>query len=191
MTKEDTEYQDYMKNRHIFLQNNKLYVLGQFNQDISNNIIPQMDGIIADLSGTIEPEFEIIINSPGGYTNDLLSLLFYLDLMKKANIKIITKNIGEASSCAAMLACYGDERYMGSRSTFLLHYGQYPVSPFTNLSDIDRQSTAVRNDFEWTAQLYAKNSNRSISQIKKMLESDHLTLDSKKCLEYGFVDKII
>lgn len=189
--KEEDPSAEYWKNKHIFIEKDILYVLGEFNQDVSNNVIPKMQEILSSLSQTVDPQFEIVINSPGGYTTELLSILFYLDLMKKQGIKIITKNIGEACSCGAMLACYGDVRYMGSRSTFLLHYGQFPVPPFTNMEDIDRLSNSARDDFELTLELYAKHSNLKKDKLRKLLQSDHLRLDAKTCLEYGFVDHII
>ena len=185
------EVKNYYDNKHIFFKNDILYVLGEFNQDISNNIIPEMQSYLDSLSLLKNSQFEIVINSPGGYTNELLSLLYYIDEMKKNDIKVITKNVGEACSCGAMLACYGDERYMGSRSTFMLHYGQYPTSPFTNFEEIDRQAKSARDDFEMTLDLYSKHSNLSKKELRKLLQSDHLRLDAKTCLEYGFVDYII
>ena len=191
MKKEEDNATKYYENKHVFFQDDILYVLGEFNQDVSNNIIPRMQSYVDTLSLLKDPKFEIVINSPGGYTNELLSLLYYLDEMKKNGIKIITKNVGEACSCGAMLACYGDERYMGSRSTFLLHYGNYPVAPFTNMQDIERQTASAKDDFEMTLDLYAKHSNLSKKELRKLLQSDHLRLDAKTCLQYGFVDYII
>lgn len=191
LQKDEDPTVEYYKNKHVFIENGTLYVLGEFNQDISNNVIPKMQEIMNGLSQTVDPQFEIVINSPGGYTNELLSILYYLDEMKKQGIKIITKNIGEACSCGAMLACYGDERYMGARSTFLLHYGNYPVSPFTNMEDIERLSNSARDDFEMTLDLYSKHSSLKKDKLRKLLQSDHLRLDAKTCLEYGFVDYIV
>lgn len=188
--KEDN-IQDYWDKKHIFFKNNTLYVLGEFNQDISNNIIPEMQDFLIDLDDLKNPKFEIVINSPGGYTNELYSLLSYLDLMKKKNIKIITRVIGDAHSCASILACYGDERYMSKYSNHLLHYGNYPVSSFKTPQDVDRLAEMTKKDMEKTIEIYSQHSRLRKSQLRKFLANDNLYLDAKTCLDYGLCDFIV
>ena len=180
----------YFNNKHIFLKYDTLYVLGDFNQDISNNVIPEMNDIINRLSLTKDPSFEIVINSYGGYVHELFSLLYYIDIMKSLGVKIITKVIGAAHSCASMLACYGDERYMYKYSEYLMHFGTYSFPDMKTFEDINRWSQGSKMHFDKIIDIYMHHSSLKREQIIEMLSSD-LILSAEKCLEYNLCDHII
>lgn len=186
-----TEVDDYYQNKHIFLNNDTLYVLGEFNQDVSNEVIPQMNDLVQRLSMTRDAQFEIIINSPGGYFDELLSILYYIDVLKSMNVKIITKVIGVADSCASMLAIYGDERYMYKYATNLMHFGYYPLPTAKNYIDVNRCADNCKNHFDKIIDIYLNHSKLSEEEIKKLLNDDNLRLSAEKCLEYGFCDYIV
>ena len=164
---------DYYNEKHIFIKDNILYVFGKFNQDISNNVIPELIDIINGLSQIKNPEFEIIINSPGGYTYELFALLYYLDIMKENGIKIITKVIGEASSCASLLACYGDERYMYKYGTHLMHLGMYCMGNTYNFTDSERLFEGSKNHFDKIVDIYEKHTKLKRYELKNILSHDN------------------
>ena len=186
-----TEVDDYYQNKHIFLNNDTLYVLGEFNQDVSNEVIPKMNDLVQRLSMTRDAQFEIIINSPGGYFDELLSILYYIDVLKSMNVKIITKVIGVADSCASMLAVYGDERYMYKYASNLMHFGYYPLPTAKNYTDVNRCADNCKNHFDKIIDIYLNHSKLSEEEIKKLLNDDNLRLSAEKCLEYGFCDYIV
>ena len=62
MKKEEDNTTKYYENKHVFFQDDILYVLGEFNQDVSNNIIPRMQSYVDALSLLKDPKFEIVIN---------------------------------------------------------------------------------------------------------------------------------
>ena len=182
---------NYYNEKHVFIKDNTLYVLGNFNQDISNNVIPEMNDIINNLSCLKNPEFEIIINSPGGYTYELFSLLYYLDIMKQSGIKIITRVIGEACSCASMLACYGDERYMYKYGVHLMHLGTYNMGNTQNFTDSERLFEGSKNHFDKIMDIYLKHTKLKRKELEKFLAHDYFYINAEKCLEYGLCDYII
>lgn len=186
-----TNDEDYLSNTHCFIKNDTLYILGEFNQDISNNVIPELGDLISRFEQTKNPQFEIIINSCGGYTYELFGLLFYLDIMKAMGVRIITKVIGYAESCASMLACYGDERYMSRRAVQMMHLGEYPLPPMKTYEDIKRCSKGSEKHFDNIVQIYKEHSRMSADVIKDKLKNDHLYLTAEQCVKYGLCDYII
>lgn len=180
----------YLDNRKIQLKYGKLYLLGPFNEIISNEIIPELDNMLDTIISKNSP-FEIIINSNGGYTFELMSLLYYIDILKNNNVKIITKVIGTADSCASMLACYGDERYMYKYSTQLLHFGTYPYGDIYSLEENKRLNKNCGEHFERIIDIYSKHSNLKKNQLKKLLTSDKLIFNAEECLKYNLCDYIV
>ena len=107
------------------------------------------------------------------------------------NVKIITKIIGVADSCASMLAIYGDERYMYKYATNLTHFGYYPLPTAKNYTDVNRCADNCKNHFDKIIDIYLNHSKLSEEEIKKLLNDDNLRLSAEKCLEYGLCDYIV
>lgn len=67
----------------------------------------------------------ININSPGGYVDELLALV---DMLESMPGPVITRVYGKAYSCAFVLFCMGDERYVGNNANLMYHeiaYGMW------------------------------------------------------------------
>lgn len=182
---------EYINSRRVQLKNNKLYILGPFNEVISNEVIPELDLLVSDLTSLKNAEFEIIINSNGGYTMELFALLYYIDIMKKNQIKIITTVIGNADSCASMLAVCGDERYMYKYATQLVHMGTYPLYNINSTIENNRIHKNCDEHFKRIIDIYVNHTKLEKSKIDKLLTVDNLILNAEECLKYGFCDYII
>lgn len=121
--KNSDEMELMKKTPENFIRGNRVYILGEFDKTISSNVIPDLVELIDTMKYARDSEIEIYINSPGGYANELISLLTLIDIAKKQGIKIITYNIGIAHSCGSILAIVGDVRYMYRYADNLPHLG--------------------------------------------------------------------
>lgn len=184
------ETTDYINKRKNFFIDDRLYITGNFNESITNEIIPQFPDIISSLISRKNPSFEIIINSPGGYDYELLAILYYLDIMKKYGIKIITRVIAEASSCASLLACYGDERIISRYGHHTMHYGVCGSREITTPLQNERQLQSNIRKFDRVVRIYEENINLSKEEIINILKDDYCELNAEQCIEYGLADYI-
>lgn len=182
-----------MKNDEKILNyviDNKVYILGEFDESISQNVVPNLVKLIDVEKIKREPVIEFYINSPGGYVSELYNLLSLIEIAKKNGIKIITINMGKACSCGSMLAIYGDERKMYKYATNLMHLGSSGTT-VTTLKQIERNVKYISEHFNNIIDIYKKHTKMSEKDIRKNLEDDDYYLNAFECLKYGLVDEII
>lgn len=178
---------DYKLN---YVDDGKVYILGEFDETISQNVVPEFTKLISTKKDQKNAEINIYINSNGGYVKELLALHTLCDLARKEGIKIITYVIGIAYSCGSLLAVYGDKRYMYKNATNLMHLGQATKTIQTPLQ-LERISKHVGEFFETTIQIYKQCTKMSEKEIRKKLEDDDYYLNAQECLKYGLCDEII
>ena len=83
---------------------NKVFIYGEFDESIANDVIPALLEEIDKQKERKEGVIKIYIDSNGGYTRYLYSLLAILEDAKKAGVIIETYVFSYAYSCASMLA---------------------------------------------------------------------------------------
>ncbi len=66
----------------------------------------------------------ININSPGGFVDELFALV---DMLESMPGPVITRAYGKACSCAFVLFCMGDERYIGNNASLMYHEIAYGI----------------------------------------------------------------
>jgi ATP-dependent Clp protease protease subunit len=180
-----------MKNVNFLDDNGNVYILGDFDFTISQNIIMQLIREIENRSRTIDNRFlNIYINSCGGQARELFSLLAVLDRAKAMGITIVTHVLGEAHSCASMLACYGDTRYMSQHSVHGVHLGMVFPGAITTQLQNKRGFENTSKHFDRIVNLYLKHSKFKEKELRKLLEDDDLELSAEECLKYGLCDEI-
>ena len=168
----------------------KVYVLGDFDDTISQNIVPEFTKLITTKKEQKNPEIQIYINSRGGYAKELLALHTLCDLARKEGIKIVTYVMGYAHSCGSLLAIYGDKRYMYKNATHLMHLGQATRTVQTPLQ-LERVNKNISEFFETTIKIYKESTRMTEKEIRKKLEDDDYYLNATECLKYGLCDEII
>ena len=186
MAEESEKYEDSKEN---FIRDNKVYIFSLFNEKISK-MLPDLEKLIMQEKDMNNPNIEFIINSSGGYTKELFGLLSYIAIAKQLKIKIITRVIGEAASCASMLAIVGDERYMFKYAYHLMHYGYSSSGVCSNPEEIERMADFNKDHFAKIVDIYGRFTKLKKDKIRNLLKSDMLFLDANKCLEYGMCDYI-
>lgn len=173
-----------------YVEDNNVYILGEFDNSISKNIMPNMLKIINSQSNLKNGKIDFYINSNGGYTHELYGLLSMIALAKSNGIKIRTFNLGRAYSAGSYLAVVGDERKMYKYAFNLLHLGTTWESNST-IKQLDRNHTRQKEHFNNLIRIYKEHTKLTERQIKEMMADDCCFLNAKKCLKYGIVDEII
>lgn len=173
-----------------YVKNDDIYILGGFDETISQNIIYLLPEIIDRKSKLRDSSINFYINSTGGNANELFGLIYFIEQAKKQNIKINTHILGDAYSCASYLSVLGDYRTMNKYSHQLLHYGTvYTVNqtPTQNA----RYSKLTNEHFDNLVDIYVKNTKISKKEIEKLMSDDYCFLNANDCLKYGLIDEII
>lgn len=78
-----------------------------------------------------EDEIQIILNSPGGYTDAGNA---FIDLMQWCRLKVRTIALGEIASMATLIFIHGDERVMAPNSIAMIH--QFSSANMGNYTDL-------------------------------------------------------
>ena len=85
--------------------------------------------LIGDLSTFVFAEenrgknLSFFINSPGGETYTMMSIIGLINIAKLYDIEVTTFVLGTAASAASMIAIQGDRRFMTNVSRHLVHFG--------------------------------------------------------------------
>ena len=176
-------------NENSFVDGNKFYILGQFNDEFNKNIIVPMTRKIEELSLLRNPVMDIYINSPGGNGYIVMHLIHLIEQAKAKDIKVRTIVPSYAYSAGSMLAITGTkgERYIGDTAEHLVHYGyQHGWAEYTPLQ-IERNAAQKKRWFEQLLNHYKKYSN--IPSIEQKLKDDSYFIPTDKCIKWGLADK--
>ena len=97
---------------------------------------------LADVLDTVAEHYyyatiELHIASPGGDTRALRHIVDALDRKRAEGVRLVTRVVWEAASCAAVLACLGDVRVAGPQARLSFH-----CSRVTNVAQLTAQDSA-------------------------------------------------
>jgi len=132
-------------------------------------------------------EVQIIINSPGGYTDAGWA---FIDMMDFVNLKIRTIAMGEICSMATSIFVSGDERIMSPNSCAMIH--QFSWGSQGTYSDLVAQRKA--EDMEHKREighLIRHSKYNTEEEIRKhvLLDTDHW-LTPSEMLKHGLCDEV-
>ena len=171
-------------------KNGNFYILGEFDETISENVVPNLVKKIEEEEHKPEGKIIFYINSNGGYCHELYNLLALIDIAKQKGIRIYTIITGRAYSCGSMLAIHGDHRAIYKYGTHLMHLGEAGTLNHT-FKQLERETNFIKEHFENIVKMYVENTNISEKQIREMLLDDSCFLNAEQCKELGLVDEII
>ena len=172
-----------------FIKSN-VYILGDFDETISKNVVPELYNIINNISSAKNPVIELFINSRGGYTSELYSLYYMLCIAKARGITIITNNIGRAFSAGSLLAVVGDHRRMFKYATNLMHFGETGACVETPMQQ-KRENKRIKEHFNHVVDIYKNHTKLDAKKIEELMNDDLCYLNAKDCLKYGLCDEIV
>lgn len=133
-------------------------------------------------------DIKIYIDSPGGSVYSGLGLL---DTMDFVSPDIVTVNTGLAASMAAIVLASGTKGKRRSlrRSRTMIHQ---PLGflGYAQASDFEIDSKQINELKKELYEILAEKTGQPFDKIQKDSDRDYW-MDSKDCLEYGIIDKIV
>lgn len=158
-----------------------VYILGEFDESISSDVVAPLVKKINELeeaASTKNNTITFYINSRGGYSSELQNLLALIDIAKQKGIKIKTVILGEASSCASLLAIHGDHRAIYKNGFHYMHLGEVYGSVRT-FKQLDRSFNYTTFHFNNIIKMYVDNTKLSESEVREMLNDDQAWLNAE------------
>lgn len=154
--------------------------------------------LIGDLSTFIFEEqnrgkgLSFFINSPGGETYVMMSIIGLMNIAKLYDIEITTFVLGTAASAASMIAVQGDRRFMTNVSRHLVHFGSiWDVT--TKNSEIEKIYEQNKEYADNLDNLYLTACGGKLTKhvLDKLKRDERGYLNAEDCVKYGFCDSII
>lgn len=131
------------------------------------------------------PPIHLHIQSYGG---SLLHTFYIMDLIKTLKTPVYTYIDGFAASAATLMSVCGKRRFMTESSVMLVH--QLSSGASGKFEEIKNEYSNLVEFMEIIKKTYLNYGNISSDNLDALLKQD-LWLNSKKSLEYGFIDEII
>lgn len=174
-----------------YMYGNKIFILDEITSDNCAYLIGDLTAYVLD-EQNFGKSLSIIINSPGGCLNTLMSIIGLLNIAKLHDITIFTFVLGLAGSAASMLATQGDERYISKTSQHFIHFGCFKdyTRKYSEIKKIYEQNT---NYAETMLNLYLEASDGKLTRSTLLqIEADERGyLTAEECVKYGLCDIII
>ncbi len=177
------------KLRSNFVDGNTIFIHDDFDQDISSCILPQFDKLIDSENKKKEGKIIIDIDSNGGLTRYLHSLLARVEKAKKEGIIIETRVFAYAYSCGSMLACSGTKghRFISETAEHLCHLGGFGGVRAYNDTELERHSERMKAHFDFVRSIYTKYA--TIPELNQVIKDDYLYVRGQKIIDWGLADK--
>ena len=131
------------------------------------------------------PPIHLHIQSYGG---SLMHTFYIMDVIKLLKTAVYTYIDGFAASAATLMSVCGKRRFMTESSVMLVH--QLSGGASGKFEEIKNEYSNMVEFMEIIKKTYLNYGNISSQELDDLLKQD-LWLNSKKSLEYGFVDEII
>ena len=131
------------------------------------------------------PPIHLHIQSYGG---SLLHTFYVMDLIKTLKTPVYTYIDGFAASAATLMSVCGKRRFMTESSVMMVH--QLSSGASGKFEEIKNEYSNLVEFMEIIKKTYLNHGNISSQHLDDLLKQD-LWLNSKKSLEYGFIDEII
>jgi len=132
------------------------------------------------------PPIHLHIQSYGG---SLLHTFYVMDVIKTLKTPVYTYIDGFAASAATLMSVCGKRRFMTESSVMLVHQLSSGGAS-GKFEEIKNEYSNLVEFMEIIKKTYLNYGNISSDSLDALLKQD-LWLNSKKSLEYGFIDEII
>ena len=171
--------------------NNNIYFYGAVSESSTLQLKNKLDELdlhsqLTAIHYKIEaPPIHLHIQSYGG---SLLHTFYIMDVIKLLKTPVYTHIDGFAASAATLMSVCGKRRFMTESSVMLVH--QLSGGASGKFEEIKNEYSNMVEFMEIIKKTYLNYGNISSQELDDLLKQD-LWLNSKKSLEYGFVDEII
>ena len=176
------------KIKQNFVYKNTIYIHDTFDSDIVREVLPLFDQLLIDEKSKKEGKIIIDIDSDGGYTRYLHSMISRVEKAKKDGIIIETRVSAYAYSCGSLLACSGTKghRFISESAEHLCHLGSAGLLAI-NDKELERGSERVKAHFDFVRNHYKKYA--TIPNLNSVIKDDCLFVRGQKIIDWGLADK--
>ena len=171
--------------------NNNIYFYGAVSESSTLQLKTKLEELDTQLQTMAihykidAPPIHLHIQSYGG---SLLHTFYIMDVIKLLKTPVYTYIDGFAASAATLMSVCGKRRFMTESSVMLVH--QLSSGASGKFEEIKNEYSNLVEFMEIIKKTYLNYGNISSQELDDLLKQD-LWLNSKKSLEYGFVDEII
>lgn len=167
-----------------------LFIFGEFDDEMLNGTGMELMRTASMLSVHSSARINLWINSPGGYTHVLKTLLDGVELAKSRGVEVATYATGMAFSCGSLLAAAGTPglRFMGRTAQHLVHFG-WAGAEGNNPVEIARGLVTANEHFEFVYDHYRKYA--KVPGLRKKMHDDNLFVGYAQAIEWGLADRPI
>lgn len=164
----------------------RIFLLTDLDDDSAQEIIRKLF-LLSDVPEIEEIEF--YINSAGG---DLAGAYSIIDVMKSIPQKVKTIVLGNAMSCAALIAVCGDERYCYKNSIFMFHSCSFQSITDCNERGMKGLTKEISRLNQHQIDILLEKTNLDNSQVEKaILDGGELYLSAEEAVDKGLVEGIL
>jgi len=174
------------KMEQLFLKNRAVYLWGPVEDKSARDVVSKLLLLDADKPGK---EIKFYINSPGGVVTS--GMVIY-DTMQMIQSPVTTICMGLAASMGSILLSGGvkGKRYIYPHGEVMIHQPSIGGYFQATSADIEIHAKQMQRTKEISAQILAKNTDKSFERIMKDFDRDYW-MDAKEAVEYGIVDNLI
>lgn len=175
------------ENKKIAAEGNHIYFYDSIESETALVLNKEIRKLTNSLNANKHHE-QIIYLHIYSYGGDLFSAFAVVDTIKSNEIPITTIIEGAAASAAALIAVVGNERHITKNSFMLIHQlSTHQAGSHEKFKDeLENQEDLM----ETVKTIYKEHSSLKVKELTDILKRE-LWINSKKCQEYGLVDKII
>lgn len=183
---------DNENKEYNFVKDGDFYIHGLFDYSISRIIFPALVKAVDERRNQKKPKpIKFYIDSDGGYSCMVYSMLSLIEQAKKEGIEVHTYVFGRAYSCGSLLACSGTKgkRYVGEFAEHLCHLGSTGTGRVINPVEAERMSERVHAHFSNVKKIYRKYA--KIKNLDKIIHDDCHFIRGKEILSNGLADQVV
>ena len=155
--------------------------------DIDSDVANILNAQLLWLDSMSQDEITMMINSPGGYCYDGLSII---DTMNYIQSPVTTQCVGMAASMGAVILSAGEKghRFALPHSRIMIH--QPLGGAHGQATDILIEAEQIKILKNELCGILAENSGQSLEKVLEDCERDHWMI-AQEAKEYGLIDNII
>jgi ATP-dependent Clp protease protease subunit len=161
-----------------------VFIVGQINDSVASVVTAQLLYLESENS---KKDIYLYINSPGGLVTAGLGIY---DTMQYIKPDVSTLCIGQAASMGSFLLAAGQKgkRFSLPNSRIMVHQ---PSAGFQGqATDIEIHANEVLSLKKRLNEIYAKNTGKSLDDMKKALERDNF-MTPKNAKVFGLIDQVV
>lgn len=180
---------DEDKDKPDYLDSNGDKVIVRLNRPIGGFYGIKAADIIDRLDEANPSEIELLVDSPGGFVSQGLSLYTDFNARKESGTKITAKAMGTVASAATLPFLAADNRYIAKGSQLMIHNAWSGILIMGNAKVLRKESATMLQHLEATddnlVDIYKDKLNIDGDKIEDYMDKEYL-FNAKEASEKGF-----